>query len=361
MPSSKNYLIIGVDPGTTSALAALDLKGNIQKVISRKELGLAGIIRIILQWGYPAMLATDKSQPPRLLTQLSAKLGCPIYAPSEDLSRELKLYLTKDMEVKDDHQRDALVAALYAYRHYHNKLRNLYKRGVSEEVIAQILAGHHISKAPLEKPNQRKKTTQPPLPQQKRLTPPRPSPKRLLELERENIALHKKVEELEKEVKEREEKLLREKRKYLLGIKEREEIRKLENKLEHMREERKKLMQLRVEFEKVKKLWEKLAEGEIRAVGVFPNSLSGLSLLTHPLPKNVNVDTSSFEIIFTDHKQSCRMLVEKGVKIAPSTLVKEQSGLYYVEVSSLEKYLKEEGKVDLNQLIEEYRKGRGII
>jgi len=123
----KPLAIIGLDPGTTSAYAILDLQGNILQQHAAKELTLSEMITRITELCFPLIASTDKAKVPSFVEEFSRKLGVEIIAPPTDLKREEKriMLLAKEIHYNGAHEQDAAAAALFAYQRYVPKLRKM--------------------------------------------------------------------------------------------------------------------------------------------------------------------------------------------------------------------------------------------
>ena len=70
------------------------------------------------------------------------------YSPKQDVSVETKVELTESFQYANDHERDALSAALDAYRQYRHKFQNLLKRIPPghdlDEVRARVIRGQSL-------------------------------------------------------------------------------------------------------------------------------------------------------------------------------------------------------------------------
>jgi predicted RNase H-like nuclease (RuvC/YqgF family) len=70
------------------------------------------------------------------------------FTPKQDMSVEAKMELTAPFSYRNDHERDALSAALEAYRQYRNKFQNLAKRVPPghdlDEVRARVIRGQSL-------------------------------------------------------------------------------------------------------------------------------------------------------------------------------------------------------------------------
>ncbi len=147
IPLSKTlrYTIVGIDPGSTTAVAAVDLRGNLIDVRSKKSWSSGEVVEYISSLGKPVVVATDKSNPPEFVSKIRASFNAVLYTPKEDLSVEKKKGLTAKYRLINDHERDALAAALDAYNSYKSKLINVEKRlpaGMdSDRVKAEVIRG----------------------------------------------------------------------------------------------------------------------------------------------------------------------------------------------------------------------------
>ncbi len=142
---SKPHVIVGVDPGTTTAVAVLDLNGNVIGVRSKKGWNSSEVIEYITSLGKPVVIATDKSNPPEFVLKLKASFKAVLHTPKFDMSVEKKRNLTSKFSFLNDHERDAIAAAMDAYNSYKNKLRNVEKRipvGMDVDAVkAEIIRG----------------------------------------------------------------------------------------------------------------------------------------------------------------------------------------------------------------------------
>jgi len=150
----KQFIIVGIDPGTTVGIACLDLYGAFIAAYSSKELSINGIIEKIMSYGYPAIIATDVTSLPQAVEKISASLDAKLYVPSTTITIREKNEITKMHPVNNAHERDALSAAIKAYQHYSSKfenidarLREMGKEKFSENVKALVLKEYSVSKA----------------------------------------------------------------------------------------------------------------------------------------------------------------------------------------------------------------------
>jgi len=128
--AAERGLIVGIDPGTTTGLAALTLDGELVLLSSNREFGRGEATRVLARYGRAAVVATDVASPSIYARKLASALNAKLFSPARSLTVEEKRELVYDfiktlsvpLKVRDSHQRDALAAAVYAYRHYKPKL-----------------------------------------------------------------------------------------------------------------------------------------------------------------------------------------------------------------------------------------------
>jgi len=146
--SRRRYLIVGLDPGTTTGIAAVDLDGNLVHLTSSRQMTMSDIIEEIYRAGKPLIIASDVQQMPFSVEKIRRSFNAIPYSPRQSLSVEAKYELTAQHTYTNDHERDALSAALDAYRSLRNKFQNIAKRvkpGLDlDEVRARIIRGQRL-------------------------------------------------------------------------------------------------------------------------------------------------------------------------------------------------------------------------
>lgn len=113
---SKDLVIVGIDPGTTTGYAILDLDGKVIDKGSSRHIELSGVIEKVINSGIPVVTGTDVSSVPSFVSDFSIKNGTRLINPKEDLSKEEKKNLVSSNEFENWHEMDALAAAKYAYK-----------------------------------------------------------------------------------------------------------------------------------------------------------------------------------------------------------------------------------------------------
>jgi len=132
------YYILGVDPGTTAAYCLLSLDGKVKVLKSRKGLTRADMIREVYEYGIPVMLASDVPQAPHFIEKIASTVNAIVYTPAKAIpvaeKQELARTYTDHIRVRNAHERDALTAAVYAFRSILPKLQQI-DRMIKEEQL----------------------------------------------------------------------------------------------------------------------------------------------------------------------------------------------------------------------------------
>ena len=132
--ASRTPLIVGIDPGTTTGVAAFDLEGNLIFISSRKNLSKPKLIDLISEHGEPVIIASDRKPVPRFFGRFGSSLEARLVFPKETLSRKDKFLVAREFRAaqcrvwNNSHERDALVAALNAWKSVSRKVRTIDRK-----------------------------------------------------------------------------------------------------------------------------------------------------------------------------------------------------------------------------------------
>lgn len=131
--------IVGIDPGTTTGVAVLSLEGELVAWSSKKEFSRSQVSEFIISHGKPVLIATDVSPAPSFAQKISSTFGAQLYEPNEDLGQAEKEAIASDYdtEAMDTHAKDALAAAVKAFRHHHDLIQKVL-RTADERDIEEI-------------------------------------------------------------------------------------------------------------------------------------------------------------------------------------------------------------------------------
>ncbi|VVB51859.1 Uncharacterised protein [uncultured archaeon] len=346
------HVIVGVDPGTTTALAFLSLEGRFLDVVSAKEMGLSGAIDEIIKRGKPSIIATDVNPPPSFVERLASKMGATLYTPPEPLTVADKWELTREHRIEDAHQRDALAAALNAYQHLHNKLKKAASLGLPDEVTHRVLKGVSIDNAIHELDEKKNQAMQHPP-----YIPVRNDEERA-RLKDENVRLREMLNSAEEEISRLKNQIHDEKRRYILEVSHDKEIRERDHTIQHLTRKNDELRRKLDRMEAVRALWKQTATGTIHPVGLFPQALAGITLITRPL-KNKDLPLLTGVITaFNSIPQNDRILLDHNIIVIKASTVREIERFYYVTTKDMNDAEKKR-PVDLTKIIGEYRTERG--
>ena len=141
LSGKPRYLIVGMDPGTTTAIAALDLDGNLLHLSSSRQTSMSDVIEVLYRVGKPLVIASDVHDMPFSVEKIRRAFNGVAHSPKQDMSVETKLELASRYPYENDHERDALAAALDAYRSYKNKFQSLVRRVPPGHDLDEVRAG----------------------------------------------------------------------------------------------------------------------------------------------------------------------------------------------------------------------------
>lgn len=148
LSTRPRYLIVGIDPGTTVGIAALDLNGDLVTVHSSRQMGMGDVIEFLYSLGKPVVIASDVSPMPFSVEKIRRAFQAVPHTPRQDISVVTKYELAGRYEYANDHERDALTAAIEASRYWNHKFAGIIKRipaGIDmDEVRAGIIRGHSL-------------------------------------------------------------------------------------------------------------------------------------------------------------------------------------------------------------------------
>jgi len=124
-------IIIGIDPGISTGIAILDLHGRLLHLSSRRDENKTKLAREILDHGAPLLVAMDVCPAPHTVQKIASSLGTMMWVPARSMLVSEKNKLIKafkkeykaaspggrgELKLGDKHERDALAAALRAFK-----------------------------------------------------------------------------------------------------------------------------------------------------------------------------------------------------------------------------------------------------
>ncbi len=143
----RKKLIVGIDPGTTTALVLLDLDGNLVDAKQKKPFSLSEITNYLSEQGDPVIVASDVDHPPRLVRKVAATFNSRLFYQRETLHVDKKIGMAGKI-FKEAHGRDAYAAARSAYENFQSCLKKIAadaeRAGLgeySDEIKASVITG----------------------------------------------------------------------------------------------------------------------------------------------------------------------------------------------------------------------------
>lgn len=159
LPRSKP-IIVGIDPGMSVGLAILDLNGEVMALRTLRRASRSEIVEEILNHGYPVIIATDVSPPPKSVTKIAGMFDSRLMVAKYDMRADEKRGIvaeyeeTKGIRVGSSHERDSLAAALKVYYKVKNLISKVRIRVIEEgltneldTVLTKVLKGTPITVA----------------------------------------------------------------------------------------------------------------------------------------------------------------------------------------------------------------------
>ncbi|RLI00387.1 hypothetical protein DRO30_05920 [Candidatus Bathyarchaeota archaeon] len=152
--------IVGIDPGITTAIAVLDLKGAPLHIESRRDWSYGEVLQRLMEIGEVVLIASDVRPAPTFVSRIATELNAKLFTPRKVLSVSEKRKIAKEycekhaLQLKSEHELDALSAALRAFGYFKRKFerieayaRRLDLRFLADEVKARVLKGRTIKMA----------------------------------------------------------------------------------------------------------------------------------------------------------------------------------------------------------------------
>jgi len=140
----RDHVLVGVDPGTTTAIALADLEGEVLDVHSTRTADTAAVIEWIVERGRPILVAADVEPMPDTVEKLRRSFDAAGWIPDADLPVDEKLHRAPDHTYDNDHERDAVAAVLSAYDDHADQFERIARKVPRDvdrgAVTARVLA-----------------------------------------------------------------------------------------------------------------------------------------------------------------------------------------------------------------------------
>ena len=139
----RKFTIVGLDPGTTVGIAILSLNGDLLYLKSFRGIAPDEVVKLIAEYGKPAIIASDVTPMPGSVEKIRRSFNAVPASPGIEVSAEEKIALGKTFGYSNDHERDALTAALLTYRSYKNVFTRIEKKA-PENADLELIKLHVI-------------------------------------------------------------------------------------------------------------------------------------------------------------------------------------------------------------------------
>jgi len=336
----RDRVIVGIDPGTTTAAAVVSLDGRVLNTFSSRTVDTAGVIEWLIDQGRPLIVAADVTPMPETVERFRRSFDATRWVPDSDIPVDEKVHRTRDREYENDHERDALAAALYAFDDHEDQFDRIAEKTPRqfdrEEVIAHVVAGGASVEAALRELSDDPEVDDEGSSHEERELSD--EEQRIKELENQVDRLQAHTQELETKLDERDETI--EEYKEALSAAKREERRKARerreisqrnreiNRLERERDEaRERADELEAKLDRLKELW-KLDHSNVDAVSGDRNLVSVKPVEQFTKRAIEETDeaiglTSGDIVYFRDASGAGRSTAEKLVEIEPRLVLRE--------------------------------------
>jgi len=136
----RDHVVVGVDPGTTTALALVDLDGSVLDLHSTRTADTAAVIEWIIERGRPVVVAADVTPMPDTVEKIRRSFDAADWVPASDLPVDEKQHRTREEAYDNDHERDALAAALFAHDAHRDRFERVAARVPADVDRGAVLA-----------------------------------------------------------------------------------------------------------------------------------------------------------------------------------------------------------------------------
>ncbi|MDK2892053.1 DUF460 domain-containing protein [Methanohalophilus sp.] len=126
--SKRVPTIVGIDPGTTVGIAILSLDGDLLHSGSYRGISFDEIVKLIAEYGNPAVVASDVFPMPDAVERVRRSFSAVAYSPGTEIPADEKIAMARPYNYSNDHERDSLTAALFAYKKYKSLLQRVDRK-----------------------------------------------------------------------------------------------------------------------------------------------------------------------------------------------------------------------------------------
>ncbi len=136
----RDHVLVGVDPGTTTAVAVVGLDGELLDLLSTRTADTSEVIEWVVERGRPVVVAADVTPMPETVEKLRRSFDAAGWTPERDLPVDEKQHRTREEGYDNDHERDALAAALSAYDDHEDQFDRVAAKVPPRQDVGPVIA-----------------------------------------------------------------------------------------------------------------------------------------------------------------------------------------------------------------------------
>jgi len=135
----RDHVIVGIDPGTTTAVAIVGIEGTVHDVLSTRTADTAAVIEWIIERGRPLIVAADVTPMPETVEKIRRSFDAASWVPDRDLPVDVKQHRTREEGYDNDHERDAIAAALGAFDAHKDQFDRIARKVPPRQDLGPVL------------------------------------------------------------------------------------------------------------------------------------------------------------------------------------------------------------------------------
>jgi predicted RNase H-like nuclease (RuvC/YqgF family) len=124
----RDHVLVGIDPGTTTAVAIVGLDGEVLETLSTRTADTAAVIEWTIERGRPILVAADVTPMPETVEKIRRSFDAAGWVPETDLPVDTKQHRTREEAYDNDHERDAMAAALHAFDAHEDQFQRIARK-----------------------------------------------------------------------------------------------------------------------------------------------------------------------------------------------------------------------------------------
>ncbi len=136
----RDHVLVGIDPGTTTAAVVVGIDGEVLDVLSTRTADTAAVIEWIIERGRPILVAADVEPMPETVEKIRRSFDAAGWEPDRDLPVDTKKHRARNEGYNNDHERDALAAALAAYDDHKDQFERVARKVPPQFEVGAVLA-----------------------------------------------------------------------------------------------------------------------------------------------------------------------------------------------------------------------------